>query len=96
MSSAGTRGGGSRFLYEPFGQHTDQEQLEYRDLLRSLGTPEQIKEKIEEIDQLIQDKQRRDWLFSSIRTIAGWAAVVAAGWLALKGLLTEFLVSIPT
>jgi hypothetical protein len=86
-----TRGGGSRFLYDPFDPKVDLEEREYRDVLRALGTPEQVQAKLIEIDELLEEKKRRDWLFRSIRRVAGWAAVVAGGWLAMKGLLTEFL-----
>lgn len=94
MSSTANRGGGSRYLYEPFSASSDQEQKELREIFRSLGTPEQVKQKIEALDKLIEEKRRRDWLFGSIKTVAGWSAVVATGWLAFKGLLTEFLTSV--
>ena len=89
----GVRDGGSRFLYEPFTRPSagDVEEAEYRAVLRSLGTPEQIKQKIAAVDVLLEEKERRDWLFARIKTLAVWTAAVAAGWFALKGLLAEFL-----
>lgn len=91
MNNSANRGGGSRFLYEPFDGSLDNEQKEYRELLRSLGTADQIKQRIDALDSLIEDKRRRNWLFSSVKTVAGWSAVVATGWLAFKGLVIEFL-----
>lgn len=93
MPPSANRGGGSRFLYEPF-DATDHEQKELRDIVRALGTPDQIREKLEVVDRLLEEKKRRDWLLGSIKTVAGWSAVVAAGWLAFKGLLTEFLTGV--
>jgi hypothetical protein len=83
-------GGGSRFLYEPFDAR-EQEEREYREILRVLGTPEQIKAKVLAFEELLEEKKRRDWLFGAVRRAAAWAAVVAGGWLAFKGLLAEFM-----
>jgi hypothetical protein len=94
MRGSANRGGGSRFLYEPFDGAADPEQEEYRGLLRSMGTPEQVRRKLEAIEELLEEKRRRDWLFGSVKKVAGWAAVVAGGWLAFKGLLAEFLMDI--
>jgi hypothetical protein len=94
MPGGETRGGGSggsRFLYEPFGPPANDEEARYRNVLRSLGTPDQILAKFKAIDELIEEKKRRDWVISSVRTVAAWAAAVATGWLAFKGLLTDFL-----
>lgn len=91
MRGSANRGGGSRFLYDPFVGNPDQEQREYQDVLRALGTPDQMRRKLRAIDELLEEKKRRDWLLGSIKRVAGWAAVVAAGWLAFKGLLTEFI-----
>ena len=90
MPSHSNRGGGSRFLYEPF-DAMDQEQKQFQEIVRGLGTPEQVRLKLEALDRLLEEKKRRDWLLGSIKTVAGWSAVVATGWLAFKGLLTEFL-----
>lgn len=90
MPAHSNRGGGSRFLYEPF-DATDHEQKQFQEIVRGLGTPEQIRLKLEAVDRLLEEKKRRDWLLGSIKTVAGWSAVVATGWLAFKGLLTEFL-----
>lgn len=89
------RGGGSRFLYDPFDPREDHEERDYRDILRTLGTPEQIKAKVLALDELLEEKRRRDWLFGSVKRVAAWAAVVAGGWLATKGLLAEFLSDLP-
>lgn len=86
-----TRGGGSRFLYDPFDPRVDEEEREYRELLRNLGTPDQIRAKVAALDELLEEQKRRAWLFGSIKRVAAWAAVVAGGWLAMKGLLSEFL-----
>jgi hypothetical protein len=94
MSNDGVRGGGSRFLYEPFEPRPDEDVGQYREVLRSLGTPEQLAAKFRAIDELLEEKKRRDWLFVSVRTIATWAAAVATGWLAFKGLLTDFLLGV--
>jgi len=91
MRGAGIRGGGSRFLYEPFDRSQEDELAAYRALLASLGTPEQIREKIAAVDTLIEEKARRDWLFRSMRNVAAWSAAVAAGWLAFKGLMADFV-----
>lgn len=94
MKGTSVRGGGSRFLYEPFDRRHEDELAAYRSLLVSLGTPEQIREKIAAVDVLLEEKARRDWLFRSIRTVAGWSAAVATGWLAFKGLLTDFVMDL--
>lgn len=94
MRGAARDGGGSRFLYDPFEVRTDREEREYREILRALGTPDQARGKVLALEELLEEKKRRDWLFGSIKRIATWAAVVAGGWLAFKGLLTEFLTGI--
>ena len=104
MRGTGVRGGGSRFLYEPFDVSNDREREgerernrerdEYLAILRALGTPGQIKQKIRILEQLLDERRRRDWLFRSIKTIAAWAAAVAAGWFALKGLLSEVMIGL--
>jgi len=91
MKGVGARGGGSRFLYEPFDVSADRERGAYEAILRALGTPEQVQEKVIAIEELIEEKRRRDWLFRSIRTVGLWAAAVAAGWLAFKGLLVDVM-----
>jgi hypothetical protein len=91
MRNDSTRGGGgSRFLYEPFGSGQSHEDSEYWALLRSLGTPEQIGEKLRAIDELLEERRRRDWLIRAVRAVATWAAAVATGWLAFRGLLSDF------
>jgi hypothetical protein len=95
MRDQNTRGGGgSRFLYEPFGTGMKEEETEYRALLRSLGTPDQLASKLRALDELVEEKKRRDWLLRAVRTVATWAAAVATGWLTLKGLLADFLAGI--
>ena len=99
MRGTGVRGGGSRFLYEPFDASNDRDRDRDRDrnrecdeyvaILRALGTPGQIKQKIRLLEELLEEKRRRDWLLRSVRTVAAWAAAVAAGWFAFKGLLFE-------
>lgn len=91
MSENGPRGSGSRFLYEPFDPSTDREMREYLHIIRSLGPPEKVKEKFAAIDLLIEERRRRVWLLSSIKTVASWAAVVAAGWMAFKGVMVEIV-----
>jgi hypothetical protein len=88
---ASTRGGGSRFLYDPFVSRDGGEDQEYREILRALGTPDQIRSKIDALNELLEEKKRRDWLLSSVKRVAAWAAVVAGGWLAFKGVISEFL-----
>lgn len=85
------RGGGSRFLYEPFDPSMDKDLLAYLEILRSLGSPEQVREKLAAIEMLLEERRRRVWLFSSIKTMASWAAVVAAGWMAFKGVMIEIV-----
>lgn len=94
MDNNDTRGGGSKFPYERFGTGTNEDETRYRNLLRSLGTPEQLAAKFRALDELLEEKRRRDWLLVSVRTVATWAAAVATGWLAFKGLLTDFLTGI--
>ena len=86
-------GGGAPPRYKPAGASKDDEDR-YLEALRSLGTPEQLAAKLQAIDELIEEKKKRDWLFVAVRTIATWAAAVAAGWLAFKGVLTDFLLGI--
>jgi hypothetical protein len=92
--SSEPRGGGSRYLYEPFERRVSNEGRQYSDLLRNLGTPEQIQVKLIALDELLEEKKRRDWIFGSIRRVAAWAAIVTGGWLATKGFLREFLTGI--
>ena len=96
MAGGDTRGGGSgsRFLYQPFGPAASDEETRYRNVLRSLGTPDQLVAKFRAIDELIEEKKRRDWLITSVRTVATWAVAVATGWLAFKGLLADFLTGV--
>jgi hypothetical protein len=91
MSENAPRGGGSRFLYEPFDPTMDRDTREYQDIIRALGPPDKLKEKIDAIDMLLEERRRRVWLLTSIKTVASWAAVVAAGWMAFKGVMTEFI-----
>ncbi|MCB1354464.1 MAG: hypothetical protein KDK03_17170 [Rhodobacteraceae bacterium] len=88
------RGGGSRYLYEPFDSSTDKELREYIEIIRSMGSPEQVREKMAAIDLLIEERRRRLWLFTSIKTVASWAAIVAAGWMAFKGVMIEIVAGI--
>lgn len=90
---ASTRNGGSRFLYDPFEPPPEPER-DYGTVLQLLGTPEQVRAKVQAIDELLEEKKRRDWLFASVKRVAAWAAVVAGGWLATKGLLSEFLAGV--
>ncbi|WP_424934232.1 hypothetical protein [Amaricoccus macauensis] len=62
---------------------------EYLQIIRALGPPEKVKEKLAGIDLLLEERKRRVWLLSSIKTVASWAAVVAAGWMAFKGVMVE-------
>jgi hypothetical protein len=94
MSENGPRGGGSRFLYEPFDPAVDRDMREYLEILRALGPPDKIKEKLAAIDTLLEERRRRMWLLSSIKTVASWAAVVAAGWMAFKGVMIEVVAGI--
>ncbi|MEM8572433.1 MAG: hypothetical protein AAGG56_16210 [Pseudomonadota bacterium] len=89
MPENGPRGGGSRFLYEPFDPSMDREMREYLEIIRSLGSPKQVKESLLAIDVLLEERQRRIWLLTSIRKIASWVAVVLAGWMALRGFIIE-------
>lgn len=92
MRAAGGRGGGgSRFLYDPFDPRGAEDLNGYLPVLQSFGTPEQLGAKLRAIDELLEEKKRRDWLLKSMRTVATWAAAVATGWLAFKGLLADFL-----
>ena len=40
------------------------------------------------LDQLIEEKGRRDWLILAIKAVAGWTTMVAAGWMAIRGFLS--------
>jgi hypothetical protein len=91
MSDQAPRGGGSRFLYEPFDPSMDKELRAYLEILRSLGPPEQVREKLAAIETLLEERRRRVWLFTSVKTMASWAAVVAAGWMAFKGVMIEIV-----
>lgn len=91
MAENGPRGGGSRFLYEPFDPSMDREMREYIEIIRALGPPDKVKEKLAAIDVLLEERRRRVWLLSSIKTVASWAAVVTAGWMAFKGFLIEII-----
>lgn len=91
MAGESPRGGGSRYLYEPFDPATDKSVQEYTEVIRSLGSPEQVKEKFAAIDLLLEERRRRVWLFTSIKTVASWAAIVAGGWMAFKGALIEIV-----
>jgi hypothetical protein len=91
MAGEGPRGGGSRYLYEPFDPGMEKDLREYSEIIRSLGSPEQVKEKFAAIDVLLEERRRRLWLFTSIKTVASWAAIVAAGWMAFKGAMVEMV-----
>ncbi len=91
MKMPGGRGGGSRFLYEPFDNSVEHEIKEYRQLLEAMVPAEDIRKKFEEIDMLIEERRRRVWLFQTIKTVAGWAMVVSAGWVALRGVVAELI-----
>lgn len=73
---------------------TDKELREYIEIIRSMGSPEQVREKMAAIDLLIEERRRRLWLFTSIKTVASWAAIVAAGWMAFKGVMIEIVAGI--
>jgi hypothetical protein len=88
--------GGSRYLYEPFGPEGVRRELEeYLEVLRALGPPEQARERLRAIDEMIEERKRRTWLLSSIKQTAAWATAVTAGWLAVRGLVAEFLAGGP-
>jgi len=91
MRGQSGRGGGSRFLYEPFESNVEHEIKEYRQLLQTMVPTEDIRKKFGEIDILIEERRRRVWLFNTIKTIAGWAVVVSAGWVAFRGFITELI-----
>ena len=59
---------------------------EYRDIIRSLGTPEQVKARLTAVDDLIEDRKFRLRLLRSLKSAGLWAAAVFGGWLALAGL----------
>ena len=64
---------------------------EYRNIIRSLGTPEQIKARLTAVDELIEDKKFRLRLLRALKSAGLWAAAVAGGWLALEGLLATLI-----
>lgn len=71
---------------------------EYRDIIRSLGSPEQIKARLTAVDDLIEDKKFRLRLLGSLKSAGLWAAAVAGGWLAIQGLfesITNTLTRLP-
>lgn len=60
---------------------------EYRDIIRSLGTPEQIRQRLTAVDDLIEDRKFRLRLLRSLKSAGLWAAAVAGGWLAFQSAL---------
>lgn len=94
MRLHGERGGGSRFLYEPFEKSGGQEVKEFNHLLENMIPPTEIRQKFLELDALIEERRRRVWLFNTIKTVAGWAMVVSAGWVAFRGVISELIVGI--
>ena len=74
MGSGDARGSGGGTgppsRYQPAGAGRDDEAERYLVALRSLGTPEQLAAKLRAIDELMEEKRRRDWLFVTVRTIA--------------------------
>ena len=48
-------------------------------------------EEINAIRELISADDRRKWLVSAIKGVSVWLAALAAGYLALKGLLVDFI-----
>ena len=71
---------------------SDHDWSEYRDIIRSLGTPEQIRRKLTAIDGLIEDRKFRTRLMGSLKSAGLWAAAVAGGWLALQR-MTETIIN---
>ncbi|WP_424927667.1 hypothetical protein [Amaricoccus tamworthensis] len=91
MNHSHDRGGGSRFLYEPFQPSSQPLSCKHQDMLDKMVPAEEIREKFREIDVLLEERNRRIWLFQTIKAVAAWAMVVSAGWMALRGVAWDFL-----
>lgn len=78
----------------PDNGRSDHDWSEYRDIIRSLGPPEQIRRKLTAIDDLIEDRKFRLRLMAALKSAGLWAAAVAGGWVALERLLETFISSL--
>lgn len=56
----------------------------YRDVIASVGSPEQLRKKLEALERLIEQDARRTWLFSLIKAFALWLVPVLAAWQIFK------------
>lgn len=91
MNHSHDRGGGSRFLYEPFQPSTQHPPCKHQEIINNLVPADEIREKFREIDVLLEERNRRIWLFQTIKAVAAWAMVVSAGWMAFRGVAWDFL-----
>ena len=48
-------------------------------------------EELAAIRQLILADSRRQWIVSGVKSIAGYLAIIAGGYLAFKGLIGDFI-----
>lgn len=46
---------------------------------------------VKALRELVKADQRRQWLLSSLKSVAGYIAVLAAGYLAFKGLISDVI-----
>ena len=46
---------------------------------------------VKALRELVKANQRRQWLLSSLKSVAGYIAVLAAGYLAFKGLISDVI-----
>ncbi|MCU0974613.1 MAG: hypothetical protein MUF80_11785 [Burkholderiales bacterium] len=50
----------------------------YRDVISSFGSPEKLRAKLDELDRLIEERNRRIWLAAAIKTTALYVVPVFA------------------
>lgn len=55
-------------------------------IIKALGSPEDVRRRNQQIDELFKEREQRAFLFRSLRTGATYAATVTAGILAAKAL----------
>ena len=46
---------------------------------------------VKALRELVKADQRRQWLLSGLKSVAGYIAVLAAGYLAFKGLISDVI-----
>lgn len=56
----------------------------YREVIASFGSPERLKTKLEELDKLIEERNRRLWLVALFKGTVFLAVPVFAMWQILK------------